>query len=177
MRSKLRTWSIIGIFIIFGLAAFWHFLFELLPCGLTAAVSPVNESPWEHVKLFFMPAILFYTAQYFIVGRTFPNFVFAHSIALLVMPVFMLLFYYVSSALTGGEESLLLNLINTALTISLGAWVGYKLTVSKRSFDTTAYIVAAMVIVIGMLTIYIVFTFNPPICSLFYDKTQMKYGI
>ena len=177
MQKKLRTWSIVGVFVIFGLAGLWHFLYELLPCGLTAAISPVNESPWEHAKLFFVPALLFYIVQYFAIGRKFPNFVFAHSIGLLAMPVFMLLLYYAYSALLGIEESLLLNLINSLLTIALGSFIGYRLTVSACNFSTTAYDIVAMVIVIGMLVVYIVFTYNPPICDMFYDSSQMKYGI
>jgi len=115
--------------------------------------------------------------QYFAVGRKFPNFVFAHSVALLVMPVFMLLLYYAYSRLLGIEESLVLNLINSFLTIALGSFIGYRLTVSAHNFATTAYDIAAMVIVIGMLAVYIVFTYNPPICDLFYDPSRMKYGI
>ena len=177
MHKKLRRWSIIGIVIIFGLAAFWHFLFELLPCNVTAAVSPVNESPWEHAKLFFIPAILFYIVQYFIIGKQYPNYIFAHSIALLVMPVFMLLLYYAYSTLLPIEETLVFDLINTLLTISLGSLIGYRLTISENDMNSTTHHIAAMVIIIGMLVIYTVFTFNPPMYDMFYDKSQMKYGI
>lgn len=32
-----------------------HFVFELLPNGLTAIFSPVSESLWEHLKIIFWP--------------------------------------------------------------------------------------------------------------------------
>lgn len=177
MKTNLKKWSIIGVFIVFGLAAFWHFLYDLIPCDFVGAISPVNESPWEHAKLFFVPAILYYIVLYFIEGKNFPNFIFAHSIALLIMPIFMLLFHYAHNALLPMEETIVLDLINSFLTVSLGAFVGYKLTTSSKDLSTTGHHVIAMIIIISMLTIYITFTFNPPMCDMFLDKTQMKYGI
>ena len=111
MEKALRKWSIIGVFVIIALAGFWHFLYDLLPCGLTAAISPVNESPWEHAKLFFVPAIIWYVIMYFAVGNAFPNYIFAHSIALLIMPVFMLLFYTLYSSFL--EETFVFDMINS----------------------------------------------------------------
>lgn len=177
MQSKLKKWTIFGIFIVFLLAAFWHFLYDLLPSDFIGAISPVNESPWEHAKLFFIPVILYYVALYFIVGKEYPNFIFGHSIALLVMPIFMLLFYYAYKTLLPGQHLFVLDMINSLLTVLLGAFVGYKLTTSNKDFSGTAYDIIAMIIVIGMLTVYVVFTFNPPICDMFLDKTQGKYGI
>jgi hypothetical protein len=89
----------------------------------------------------------------------------------------MLLLYYAYSGLLGIEESLVLNLINSFLTVVLGSFIGYRLTVSRRNFATTAYHIAAMVIVIGMLVVYIMFTYHPPHCHMFYDPSQGKYGI
>lgn len=40
------------------LGAAWHFLYELVPCPLTALLAPVNESVWEHLKLLFYPPLL-----------------------------------------------------------------------------------------------------------------------
>ncbi len=35
-----------------------HFLYDLLPTPLTALISPVNESVWEHLKLLFWPMLV-----------------------------------------------------------------------------------------------------------------------
>lgn len=35
-----------------------HFLYDFLPNPLVAAFAPVNESPWEHLKLVFWPTLL-----------------------------------------------------------------------------------------------------------------------
>lgn len=34
-----------------------HFLYDALPNPLTALISPVNESVWEHLKLLFFPTL------------------------------------------------------------------------------------------------------------------------
>lgn len=177
MQDKLKKWSIIGVFVVFALAVFWHFIYELLPCDFIGAISPVNESPWEHVKLFFVPAILFYVVQYFIIGKEFPNYIFAHSIALLIMPIFMLLFYYTYKTLLPIEETFVLDMINSVLTVLLGSYVGYKLTTSDLMLSSLGHHIVAMLIVFGMLIIYMTFTFNPPMCDMFLDKTTMQYGI
>ncbi len=172
---NLKTWNILGVAIIFILAAFWHFIYNLLPNNFIGAISPVNESPWEHVKLFFVPAILFYILQYFVAGRYYPNYIFSYSIALLIMPVFMLLFYYLYSSVI--DETFIFDIINSILTIALGLFVGYKLTISKLNLATPVHHPAAVLIVFTMLAVYVVFTFMPPECNLFFDKAKAKYGI
>ncbi len=42
-----------------------HFLFAWFPCPVTALVSPVRESVWEHVKLLYFPLL----AAALLVGR------------------------------------------------------------------------------------------------------------
>jgi len=165
LDKKLKISSILGILIVFGLGAFWHFLYQLAPSSVTGAISPVNESPWEHVKLFFVPAIIVYTILYFVIGKQYPNFLFAHSIALLIMPVFMLLFYYTYESLV--DETIVFDLINSFLTAALGSAAGYKLTTSDLNLSTPWHKAAAIFIVLAMFVIYVSFTFNPPDCDMF----------
>ena len=88
-NKKLITLEIIGAFIILLLAALWHFVYKWAPNTFSAIVFPVNESPWEHVKLFFFPAIVYYIPMYFIIGKQYKNYIVAHSLMLLFMPLVM----------------------------------------------------------------------------------------
>ena len=175
MERKQRRWTIIGIFITFAFAGGWHFLYDIAPCGIVAALAPVNESPWEHAKLFFMPPLIWYAVQYFIIGKHFPNYVFAHSIALLVMPVLMLLLYCAYMPLVG--ESIAANLINSLVTIAAGAWISYRITVSKKDLCHGIYGIAALLIVLALLAVYTAFTFAPPHGGLFWDPSEHHYGL
>jgi hypothetical protein len=174
-KKKLRNWSIVGAFVVFFIAGGWHFIYGLLPNALVALIAPVNESPWEHLKLVFVPAIIWYVILYFIVGRKFPNFIFSHAVALLVMPVYMLLSYYTYHSFL--EETLVVDIINTFVTAALGQFVAYKLTVSKLKLSGKRYKAAAAVIVLGIFAIYITFTFAPPHWPALLDRNVMNYGI
>ena len=63
-KKQIKIWHITGWFVIFGLSALWHFMFAWLgdwePIGWFFSV---NESVWEHVKIMFWPAILFYAVE------------------------------------------------------------------------------------------------------------------
>ena len=175
MNKKLKVWSIIGVFITFAIAGGWHFLYEVLPCGVIGAIAPVNESPWEHAKLFFVPALLWYVALYFIVGKRFPNFLFAYSISLLVMPTLMLLLYYAYLPFIG--ESLAANLINSFVSFAIGAYIAYRLTRSKKDFSGVPYRIAALLIVLALLVVFTAFTIAPPHIGLFWDPSSQLYGL
>lgn len=175
-KKKLKVWSAVGVFAVFGLASGWHFLYsDVLRTGITAVLAPVNESPWEHAKLFFMPAVIWYVILYFIVGRKFPNFVFSHAIALIVMPVFMLAAYYIYSRFV--EDTNVLDIVNTFLTAAVGQYTAYRLTTSRLRLSGLGFKTGASAIVIGILALFIVFTFYPPLCDMFFDRSRMKYGI
>lgn len=175
-KKLLRKWSIIGVFITFILASGWHFLYsDLLQKGITAAIAPVNESPWEHSKLFFIPAILVYVLIYFIVGRKFPNFVFSYAITLVIMPAMMLLLFYAYQLVI--PDSLAADIVLTFIIIAVGQLIAYKLTVSKLKLSGTGFNIVSALIVLGLLAVFITFTFSPPHWTPFQDPNDMHFGI
>ena len=107
------------------LGAALHFLYDFLPGCLSALVSPVNESVWEHLKLLFWPTLL---AALFL-ARTSekpPRLWSAFFIVLLVMPVFLTGIYYL--LLTGfGFSALWLDIGLYFLTMFLGFWMAWLL--------------------------------------------------
>ena len=174
-HRALRRWCITGVFVVMGLATLWHFIYEWLPCGFLSVIGLVNESPWEHVKLFFIPPLIWYIVVYFAAGRRYPNFVFAAAVSLVLMPAFMLALYGVYSQFL--EETLLLNIANTLVTIAFGMWVTYRLTVSKRRLHGPGFSAAAVIIIAGLIVLYGQMTYDPPHIPLFYDTEAGNYGI
>lgn len=55
-QGRLRI--IVTFLIASGLGVGLHFLFGWLPGPLTALISPVRESLWEHLKLLYLPLLL-----------------------------------------------------------------------------------------------------------------------
>lgn len=174
-KKRLMVWSVVGTFIVFLMAAGWHFLYsDVLKSGITAAIAPVNESPWEHAKLFFVPALIWYVILYFIAGRKFPNFVFSHAISLPAMPPLMLGLYYAYQLFI--PESLAIDIALSYVVIALGQLIAYKLTVSKCRLSGPGYAIASFAIVLGLLALFIVFTYDPPHLEIFMDPESGGYG-
>ncbi len=171
----MKRWSFFGAFVIFAIAGLWHFLYEWLPCGLTAILAPVNESPWEHTKLFFAPALIYFLIGRLTVGAKYPNFTFAHAAVLPFMPMLMLALHYFFRAI--GIKSLALDIVITFVVIALALYAAYRMTVSVMHMDTPVYRMAALLTVAGMLFVFITFTFYPPHIPLFQDRNTMKFGI
>ncbi len=163
------------MFVIFALAGLWHFLYEWLPCGVTAILAPVNESPWEHTKLFYAPALIYFFIGRLTVGKKYPNFTFSHAAVLPFMPMLMLSLYYLFNSF--GIKSIVFDLVLTFIVIVLALYTAYRMTVSVMHMDTPVYRMAALLAVLGMLFIFITFTFYPPHIPLFQDSNTMKYGI
>ena len=69
--KKSKIISTIGIFL---LCFLFHFIYDWIPCTLTAIFFPVNESIWEHLKLVFYPIALVSVAEYYLASIRPDNF-------------------------------------------------------------------------------------------------------
>ena len=174
-HQHLKSWSIAGVFVIFILAGLWHFLYTWLPGPLTAVLSPVNESPWEHTKLFFMPALIYFIIGRLTVGKEYPNFTFAHTAVLPLMPLLMLGIYTLLRA--AGIKSLAADLVNTLIVIPFGVTLSYKLTLAVKPMTGLKYQAASLVILLALFIVFAVFTYSPPHIPIFLDSNTLRYGI
>lgn len=174
-HHNLKCCSIIGVFVVFALAGLWHFLYTWLPGPLTAVLSPVNESPWEHTKLFFMPMLIYFITGRLTVGKEYPRFTFAHTAVLPLLPLLMLGVFYLCEAV--GVASLAADLANTLIVIAFGMYLSYRLTVSTEQASGFNYSAIAWLIVLGLIVIFAVFTYLPPHASIFLDSNTLQYGI
>ena len=63
---KKRFWLAFGIAVLAGTGL--HFLYDVCPVPLVGLFAPVNESVWEHLKLFFWPCLLYTSSDYYVNG-------------------------------------------------------------------------------------------------------------
>jgi len=106
-----------------------HFLYDLVPAIPSAILSPINESPWEHLKLLFWPTLL----AAFVLTRRAENkerMWSAFFLALLVMPCVLLAAYYLMVAL--GADSLWADITLYFLTMFFGFFLAYRLRDSEK---------------------------------------------
>ncbi len=138
-------------------------------------LSPVNESPWEHTKLFFMPMLIYFVIGQLTVGKEYPNFMLAHTAVLPLMPLMMLGIYTLFRAI--GIKSLIIDLVNTLLVIAFGMTLSYKLTLTVKPMTGLKYRAASLVILLGLFIVFTVFTYFPPHIPIFLDSNTFRYGI
>lgn len=106
-----------------------HFLYETFPSALGAIFSPVNESPWEHLKLLFWPTLI---AAFFLTRTAAckPCMWSAFFLSLLIMPVFLLAAYYLLVWL--GLDSVAVDIGLYFLTMFGGFALAYRLKDSRK---------------------------------------------
>ncbi len=141
-----------------------HFLYELLPSVPTAVLAPVNESPWEHLKLLFYPTLLsaFYLTR---AARCKACTWSAFFLVLLAMPVFLLSSYYTlvcfDLATTAADIALYF------VTMFLGFWAAYRLRDSKRLEKYGGYLLMLVILYGSAL---VLFSFAAPDLAVFRSK-------
>ena len=70
MGKRLFWWEAAGFLFVAAAGTALHFVYDFSGGrALAAAFSAVNESTWEHMKIFFFPFFLFSVAQLWFLGR------------------------------------------------------------------------------------------------------------
>lgn len=137
-----------------------HFLYSLAPNPVTAVFSPVNESLWEHLKIFYWP----YLAAIFLLCRGRPTGSRPWLLTLCGMCGFMLLLGYWYHILLGGT-SLVFDIGLFILLMGLGFLIPSWFSGPFRSWKWEIPLIAIAALG-GML---VLFTFFPPQGMLFTD--------
>ncbi len=153
-------WILVAILTALGGTAL-HFLYDVLPGPLTALISPINESVWEHLKLLYWPMLLGASA---LAGhsrekrRLWSSFF----VAVLFAPIFLLLCFYGLKAL--GLESVVLDIALYYISIFAGYGLAWLLCKYRR-LETYGGYWLMFVILYGACLI--LFTFATPDLPIF----------
>jgi hypothetical protein len=141
-----------------------HFLYHWWPNPVTALVSPVNESLWEHVKLVFWP----YLAAALILNRDRPGGVRPWLLTLPLLCGITLLLGWLYHVTLGGE-ALWVDLALYAAVMVLGFWLPTRFSGPFRGARWLLPILAA-----ALLALLIAwFTVRPPEALLFRDLSAV----
>ena len=157
---KKRFW--IAFFLTALAGAGLHFVYELCPLPIVGLFAPVNESVWEHLKLFFWP----FLAAAFVLTRGQADGQRAWSgflLAELLMPLLCMGGFYTLTA-GFGVEALWVDLALYAVTMAAGFRLAYR-----RMLDgTVAWAAGVLVIAVGLYgAALILFTMAPPLLPVF----------
>jgi len=176
-KSKLLIWEIVCIVWIVLAGSLLHFAFELSeywkPMALIAAV---NESVWEHIKMYFWPGLFFALAQYTYSRGYHHNYWIGKAAAMAVTPLVIIISYesYMAWSLsTGIKPSLAIMLSIMLIGISAGQLTSYKI-LSAEPFATPRPKLAPALMA-TLILMFSTFTFFPPKVFLFENFACYTY--
>jgi hypothetical protein len=174
-QRSLLKWELMGIAVIFLLGSLFHFMFDLTGSHAAAgAFFPVNESVFEHLKLTFWPAIIWWAFTFRFLKNNARNFFISRAAALLIMPIVTLVLFYGYTTPTGWEN-VFVDIFIFLLSVAAGQMAGYWLIKRNPLPLWLAGISIFLIIALGF--VYIYFTYYPPHVSIFMDSNTYSYGI
>lgn len=180
-HSQMKKSILISVPVLFIIGGFMHFLFDLTgKVPIIGAFVPVNESPWEHLKMAFYPMLVWWIAYCFS-ARKYENFsmgklIISAAAALVSSPLIIIMFFY---SYTGafGVESLFLDIFSLFLAIAAGQCLGFHIYKygNPKHYWLAVYI--SFAIIMALVIIFILFTFLPPHIPIFMDSNTGGFGI
>ena len=176
-KLKLAAWEIGCVFWIVLAGSMLHFAFELseywTPMALIAAV---NESIWEHLKMYFWPGLAFALVQYTYSRNYANNYWLGKAAALIVTPTIIIIAFqsYVGYADSAGFTPSLASMLGIMFTgIAAGQLASYFI-ISAEPFGVAVRRLApaAWLLVVSAFS---AFTYYPPKVSLFENFACYTY--
>lgn len=174
MRPVLK-WELWGIAFIFVMGALVHFAYELSGESRTVALFvPVNESVWEHLRLHFVPLLLWAAVEYRFIRNDVDNFLLSKAVSIYLIPLAVLAFFYIYKAITGGD-SLAFDIISFGIAVAIGQMVSCWIMGREPAGKGATWL--AVLSIVLLWGIFALFTFYPPHAGMFLDSGSGIYGI
>jgi len=174
MKRDVSLWQFAGFALTALGGTLLHFLYEWTgERPAVALISGVNESTWEHMKLLYVPLLIFALIQsrFF---RGYPAFwcvkLIGTMTGLLLIPV---LFYTYNGAIGKSPDWLNITLFFVAAAVTF--WLEWRLLRHHRLGCARPRLALVILLSIGVL--FAAFTFAPPPLPLFRDPVTGTYGI
>lgn len=174
-KELMVRWEIASALFVILAGSALHFVYNW--CGGwrgIAWLAPVNESTWEHFKMCFWTGLFFAFLEYFALRKETQNFWLARTMSLLTMLVLIALIFYGYKALLG-THYLALDIALYVVAVVIGQWLSYAIIISPVVTPVIRF--SALVVLVGLITAFVVFTYHPPQIFLFEDPRSHQYGI
>ena len=169
MKKELRISFLIGFVFICVFGTLLHFLYEWTGDNrLVGLISSINESTWEHMKLFFFPMLLFtIIMSYFNILQThYPALVPALLLGLQAGTWFIPTAFYTYSGILGRTITWV-DVLIFYIAVFFGLRIAYSQTKNSalQKYDAPLRICAMI-----LLTLFMVFSYYPPELGIFQQR-------
>lgn len=173
MKNNLLVWQVAGLTFTAVLGTLLHFLFQLTNLTVFAPISAVNESTFEHMKLVFVPSLIFAFIQSFF-AKDYKCFWLIKLIGIMIGTLLIpVLFYSLSGAF--GKLSAIIDISIFFVSIIIQYFIEYLLFDRLNCKHNLNWLYISLLLVVFIL--FIVYTFYPPKIPLFLDPVTKTYGI
>ena len=183
LKKRLIRWEVISLLWIIMVGGFMHSVYKLSGYWQPIAlIAPVNESIWEHMKMFFWPGLFITIVQYLFMRQRVANFWLAKLVLLALTPVLVfttfVLYRFIAESMGGlateGPTAVLAMLCAIA-----GQAICCRVIISENSsFSSSPIIPTGYVLLILSFSS---FTYFPPKLYLFEHHDNYKpngqYGL
>ena len=177
-NRALATWQVAAVVIVTLIASLLHFAFELSGFWTPMAYfGSVNESTYEHLKIFFWGGLIVALIQHAYVKHYANNYWAAKALALAVTPLGIIgsFYFYLGIVLPiWGEGTLALDIGTGVFGVALGEWLAYRvMTSAPRGENSRRRGLAAIAV---MFVLASTLTWFPPRMFLFENFWGYEYS-
>ena len=153
----------------------WHFIYQWTGDNrLVALVCPVNESPWEHLKLLWFPFLLWCLIN--LRSTKGQSGAWArHCVGALTGIGVITALFFTYKGIIGGDI-MALDIISFILGVGNAFWIDAVLTRNGKLQGKSAQ-TAGVFILLAVSALFMLFTFYPPKIPWFLDEQSGIYGI
>lgn len=171
-RKTMAISEAAGCGCIFAAAAFLHIVYPLsMGAALGILFGAVNESVWEHTKIFSVGYVAWSLLQLFWMKLNFRKYVAAKCIGLYVMMGLIIVSCRLCMAVTGGALSIFVPIFSVIAAQALS----YRLETGENRLED--YFAPALMLLSVYYLMFFSFTAFPPKAELFRDPTGGFFGI
>ena len=174
MRKNNSLWCLWGFATTSFLGTILHFLYDWAnQSPFIAPISAVNESTWEHMKLFFFPAFAFAIVQSFFFRERADFWRIKLKGILLGLILIPIIFYTYNGAI--GKSPDWINISIFFISAAISYIYELKHFGSEEKPCKRPKFALIILCIIGLL--FVLFTFKTPMLNIFKDPTTNTYGI
>lgn len=172
-NKKIKNYQIFSAVFVAILGTILHFAFEWTGKNfVVGAVSAVNESTWEHLKLLYFPMLITTLLGYFYFGNDIKNFLCSKTIGILIAMLFTAVIFYTYTGILGTNYAII-NILIFYIAVVCGEYVAYRKILADFACNKSV----ALFVLILLLICFVKFTYDTPEIGLFKDPVSNGYGI
>ena len=165
----------VGCFVIYAAAVYLHFAYTLSGgSALGLLFGAVNESVWEHVKIFSAAYAGWAILQLCWIRVPFRKYAVAKCIGLYSLMIGITAFYYAYTAITGTNIPAV-DIISSAVAVIAAQLISYLGTTGDNRLEELFH--PALMMIMLYYLMFFSFTVFPPRAELFRDPVTGGYGI